>query len=699
MMTTEQARAKAQAKNMLEWYLQNKGINTRKNFQCLNPNHNDNKPSMAYKNNYCHCFSCGAHYDIFDLIGVEYNITSETEKFKKTYEILGIDVEFKDYKKEYNNTMNKIKNNIQAQQNKINKSYNEEQQEEISINITNEIEQAHNDLLNDDRALQHYYNRGLTIETIKKFKLGYAPAGHNKLLINYPAHQQQKGTENYKYILPYRDEAGIYNYFMAENKNNYKSPHDSPLGKESKYIKIKGIKEPLYNKYYLQDNKSNEPAIIFITEGIYDTLSIEQAGGKSIAIGGVGYNKLVEEIKESNGNYIFILLLDNDTAGKETANKLEKELNRLNISFIRANERLGKYKDTNDYLKFNTGAFYEFIENLITEAEEIYKQSLREYYQTSIINDVVNFMDNIRNEAENNKSISTGFKCLDSMLDGGLIAGLYIVGAISSLGKTTFTLQVLDNIAKAGTDVLIFSLEMSKRELIAKSISRNSYICSMQEMGTSAGAKTTRKLLDGNQHKNFNSDDEAILINAINEYGSYAERIFIYEGVGNIGVEEVKRVVENHIKNTGKKPVILIDYLQILAPYNERYTDKQNTDKAVLELKRISRDYNIPVLVISSFNRENYNTEVNLASFKESGAVEYSADVLIGLQYSFMGDINKQPEGQKRQFIQEQLKKVIDEAGKGGVVHVDIKILKNRNGNKGEQPIKFIPMFNVFKEY
>lgn len=694
MFTQEQAKEKA--KSMLEWYLQNKGINTRKNFQCLNPNHNDNKPSMAYKNNYCHCFSCGAHYDIFDLIGVEYNITSETEKFKKTYEILGIDVEYKDYKKEYSNTMNKIKNNIQAQQDKINKSYNEGQQEETSINITSEIEQAHNDLLNNQEALQHYYNRGLTIETIKKFKLGYAPAGHNKLLMNHPAHQQKNGTENYKYILPYRDEAGIYNYFMAENENREQG---------SKYTKIKGIKEPLYNKYYLQDNKSNEPAIIFITEGIYDTLSIEQAGGKSIAIGGVGYNKLVEEIKESNGNYIFILLLDNDKAGKDTANKLGIELNKINIPFIYANNRLTikekeeVYKDTNEYLKANTGAFYEFIKNLITEAEEVYKQSLREYYKTSILNDVVNFIDNIRNEAENNKSISTGFKCLDSMLDGGLIAGLYIVGAISSLGKTTFTLQVLDNIAKAGTDVLIFSLEMSKKELIAKSISRQTYLYSVSIDGTSTRAKTTRKLLDGNQHKNFNSDDEAILINAINEYGSYAERIFIYEGVGNIGVEEVKRVVENHIKNTNKKPVILIDYLQILAPYNERYTDKQNTDKAVLELKRISRDYNIPVLVISSFNRENYNTEVNLASFKESGAVEYSADVLIGLQYSFMKEASTKAEGEKRKFIQEQLKAVVESAGKGQAVNVDIKILKNRNGNKGEHPIKFIPMFNVFKEY
>lgn len=56
----------------------------------------------------------------------------------------------------------------------------------------------------------------------------------------------------------------------------------------------------------------------------------------------------------------------------------------------------------------------------------------------------------------------------------------------------------------------------------------------------------------------------------------------------------------------------------------------------MLELKRISRDYKIPVIAISSFNRDNYSAPVNTAAFKESGAVEYSADVLIGLQYHGM---------------------------------------------------------------
>ena len=71
---------------------------------------------------------------------------------------------------------------------------------------------------------------------------------------------------------------------------------------------------------------------------------------------------------------------------------------------------------------------------------------------------------------------ATGFTELDELLDGGFLGGnLILLGAISSLGKTTFALQIAENIASAGKDVLIFSLEMSKNELNAKSISRNTY--------------------------------------------------------------------------------------------------------------------------------------------------------------------------------------------------------------------------------
>lgn len=89
---------------------------------------------------------------------------------------------------------------------------------------------------------------------------------------------------------------------------------------------------------------------------------------------------------------------------------------------------------------------------------------------------------------------------------------------------------------------------------------------------------------------------------------------------------------------TGKTPLVIVDYLQIVAPYNERATDKQNMDKAVLELKRISRDFKLPVIAVSSLNRMSYGQRISMEAFKESGAIEYSSDVLIGLQLRGAGE-------------------------------------------------------------
>ena len=63
---------------------------------------------------------------------------------------------------------------------------------------------------------------------------------------------------------------------------------------------------------------------------------------------------------------------------------------------------------------------------------------------------------------------------------------------------------------------------------------------------------------------------------------------------------------------------MIIDYVQILAPHDPRATDKQIIDRAVLELKRISRDFKTPVIGISSFNRMSYKNAVSMEAFKES---------------------------------------------------------------------------------
>ncbi len=295
------------------------------------------------------------------------------------------------------------------------------------------------------------------------------------------------------------------------------------------------------------------------------------------------------------------------------------------------------------------------------------------------------------------RAISTGFSQLDKLLDGGLFPGLYTLGAISSLGKTAFTLQLADQIAQSGQGVLIFSLEMSRNELMARTMSRESLIRDIAINHSTRNAQTTRGILRALFRGNPTA--ERIIREALKDYERWGENLTIIEGIGNVGVEHVKSEVESYMAgNNGRAPVVVIDYLQILEPYSEKKTDKQNTDKNVLELKRLSRDFQIPVIGISSFNRENYTAPVNMASFKESGAIEYSSDCLIGLQYEGADYRKGEKESERQARIRELIERVEEEAGAGQTIPIEVKILKNRNGRKGKIKLEFTPMFNYFKE-
>ena len=112
-------------------------------------------------------------------------------------------------------------------------------------------------------------------------------------------------------------------------------------------------------------------------------------------------------------------------------------------------------------------------------------------------------------------------------------------------------------------------------------------------------------------------------------------------------------------------------------------TDKQNTDHAVKVLKQLARDESIAILAISSLNRANYSEKISMQAFQESGAIEYSSDVLLGMQLKGMGTSDFDVNEAKRKDPRE----------------VELHFLKNRNGVMSK-PILFnyYPAFNYYRE-
>ncbi|WP_238599756.1 DnaB helicase C-terminal domain-containing protein, partial [Streptococcus suis] len=99
-------------------------------------------------------------------------------------------------------------------------------------------------------------------------------------------------------------------------------------------------------------------------------------------------------------------------------------------------------------------------------------------------------------------------------------------GAISSLGKTTLVTQIADQVASKGHDVLIFSLEMARAEIMAKSISRHTVMEVLQTGGEMKNAKTVRGITAGNRYEKYSNTERELIKNAVQTYSGYAKHIY-----------------------------------------------------------------------------------------------------------------------------------------------------------------------------
>ena len=600
------------------------------------------------------CFSCNAGGDIFDLYGAINGTADHNEQLRGLSELYGVQVASyrstaqEDFCSEYQNPAK----NERYTHNSIH----------TSVYTQAEAEDYTDFFLQANKAVEqtdYWKKRGLSKETVDRFKLGYVAEWRHP--------KAPKAPTSPRLIIP----TGKGSYLARDTREEVPA-------EQKPYSKSKVGSIQLFNKRALQT--ATKP--IFIVEGELDALSIIEVGGEAVALGTTTKSKaLVELLKAQAPAQALIIALDNDEAGQRASRELTEGLQELNIPCYSFNP-CGEYKDANEALQRDREAFTIAVaeaEHLQDEEEQAKREA---YLKNSTANYLQSFINGIADSVDT-PYIPTGFKKLDSVLDGGLYEGLYIVGAISSLGKTTIITQIADQIARAGTDVLIFSLEMARAEIMAKSISRHTLQSVLATGGDIRNAKTARGITTGKRYIDYSQTERDLINNAIMEYSQYAQNIYISEGVGDIGAEQIRQTVAQHILYTGKTPVVIIDYLQILAPYSERATDKQNTDKAVMELKRISRDYKTPVIGISSFNRANYKEAVTMEAFKESGAIEYSSDILIGLQLKGAG---------KKEFD-------ANEAKRKDPREIELVILKNRNGRTGDSlSFNFYPLFNYFEE-
>ena len=281
----------------------------------------------------------------------------------------------------------------------------------------------------------------------------------------------------------------------------------------------------------------------------------------------------------------------------------------------------------------------------------------------------------------------TGYKTLDRIQP--FYPGFYCLGAISSLGKTTFCHQMADQMAAAGQWVLYISLEQSHFELYSKSLSRGFFRTNRADTRKQNKPSTYPTPSSMDIRRGLTTGFPAEMAAQIDFYMQTAqERLCIIDGAFSVTVEDIRTLTEGLINQLGVKPVVIVDYLQIIAPslINGRIPDtKTSIDHIVHSLKVLQRDYDLSVLAISSLNRQNYLTPIDFESFKESGGIEYTADVIWGLQLSLLNDKAfyhhyDNTGKQKGETSLKEKREMVMQAKASSPRNIDLVCLKNRYG-------------------
>ncbi len=273
---------------------------------------------------------------------------------------------------------------------------------------------------------------------------------------------------------------------------------------------------------------------------------------------------------------------------------------------------------------------------------------------------VMNALDMIEAAAKTTGSItgiSTGFTDLDYSTAGFQPSDLILIAARPSMGKTAFALNIaLNSALKGGKCVALFSLEMSKEQLVNRLFAMESMVSSQNIRTGNLSDKEWEKLIEG--------------ATAVGN-----SRIII-DDTGSISISELRSKCRKFKLEHGLD-MIMIDYLQLMTGNGKTDSRQQEISDISRSLKSLARELNVPVIALSQLSRkveERPDHRPMLSDLRESGAIEQDADVVMFI------------------YRDDYYNKDTDRKGVAEII-----IAKQRNGPIGTIELAWLPDFTQFK--
>lgn len=450
--------------------------------------------------------------------------------------------------------------------------------------------------------------------------------------------------------------------------------------------------------------------LVFICESVTSAKAFISAGAEAVAIESINNIDIAFEAVKNNKKPFYMLALDNGETAEdgsrpalEAQKKLFKMMKAAKIEVIECNTTLlfmGE-KTAEDAAAKDPEAFSRIIEKLKANRENELKAA--DLYKRTGAGMLEAFIDEIKTDRY--KPIPTGISNIDAALQGGFISKTLItLGAAPGMGKTAIAQYIFENIAKNGRDVLYINLEMDRSQLIARSLARIAY-----QYQANANHKADVTALDIMRGYSWSKEQRQTIEHAAALYKEQIAPHFIYnpDGVNNNMssiLEACKSEVQRITASGADAPIICIDYLQLIR-YDIAETNGKTPEaieglkQAIADLKNFAKDNNTVILLIIAHNRaSNKEGRVTMESGRDTSVIEYTGDLMLGLNYTAIEDreiyiagTDSKGNDKKAAVDIDYIQYKIDEADKNGLPRPDIanklclKILKSRFSEPGRK--------------
>ena len=275
-----------------------------------------------------------------------------------------------------------------------------------------------------------------------------------------------------------------------------------------------------------------------------------------------------------------------------------------------------------------------------------------------VLVDTFDTLERLYSSKSNVSGMESGFKDLDLKTSGLNNSALIIVAARPAMGKSAFALNIATSVAKAGVPVLIFTLEMSKEQMV------NRILCSEAQVDS---MKVRTGKLDTNDWVKLGKAS-----------GDLAETpIYIDDAPGLSPVELRAKCRKAKLeKNIG---LVVVDHMQLMEANKGNLSPIQAMSEISRSLKILAKELNVPVIALSQLSRaaeQRPDHRPMLSDLRESGSIEQDADIVMFLYR----DDYYNPETEKKNVA-------------------EVIIAKNRQGSTGTVELAWLPQYTKFANY